>query len=83
MYGKRHLRERGRGGQQRLLAHAAKSRGDFYRQHDELMKLLGPEAEGINQRLLSFIRRVEHKEGWLRPDLSYPAPETAAKPTKR
>ncbi len=66
-----------------VVAHPARSQGDFYRQHEELMEVLGPEAEEINQRLLSYIRRVEQKDGWMRPDLSYPTPEAVAKPSKR
>ncbi len=66
-----------------VVAQAAKSQSAFYNHRDEVKELLGEEGEQLGKKALTLVRKVEHKDGWRRPDLSYPTPETADSPRKR
>ncbi len=59
-----------------VVARAAKSQSDYYNHRDQVHELLGEEAEQLGKKALTLVRKVEHKDGWIRPDLSYPAPES-------
>ena len=63
-----------------VVAQAAKSQSDYYTRRDEVHELLGEEGKQLGKKALTLVRRVEHKDGWTRPELSYPAPETAESP---
>lgn len=55
-----------------VIAHPAKSQNEFYRQREELQKLIGDEADPIKAKVRQALRRMEDKDGWIRPDLAYP-----------
>ena len=59
-----------------VVAQASTSQGEFYSRRDEVRELLGEAGEKLGKKALTLVRRIEHKDGWTRPDLSYPAPET-------
>ncbi len=55
------------------------SKGDFVI-HDERNKtILGEAGERLDREAMACVRRLEQKEAWLRPDLSYPRHDSDAK----
>lgn len=58
-----------------VVAHPAKSEADFYKDKARIDALIGDQADKLGHKVMTTIRKMEQKEGWLRPDLSYPAPE--------
>ena len=65
-----------------VVAHAAKNESDYYTTRDEVRALLGEEAKALRDQVYGVVRKIEHKGGRLRPDLSYPGPDMAAAPSK-
>ncbi len=61
-----------------VVAHAAKSESDYYSERVKLKELIGEEGEKLGQQANALVRKVEFKDGYIRPDLSYPEPEMAA-----
>jgi len=59
-----------------VIAHASRSQGEYYSRRDEVRELLGEAGEKLVEKALTLVRRIEHKDGWTRPDLSYPGQET-------
>ena len=49
----------------------AKDAQDFHAQNDKNRELLGDEGKDLWQRTLAITRKFEHKNGRIRPDLSY------------
>lgn len=60
-----------------VVAHGAKDEADYYANRERLKKLIGEEAEKIGKKVGATIRRMEFKDGYPRPDLSYPQPPEA------
>lgn len=58
-----------------VVAHPARSQSEFYQHRAELKELFGEEAEAIGAKVMQAVRRVDEKDGWMRPDLSYPQQE--------
>jgi hypothetical protein len=66
-----------------VVAHAAKSESDYYSERAKLKELIGEEGEKLGQQAHALVRKVEFKDGYIRPDLSYPGPDMPpAKPTR-
>ncbi len=59
-----------------VVAKPARSAADFYANDETVKETLGEKADEIGARIGATVRRIEHKEGTPRPDLSY-APEAA------
>src|ERR1051325_7520048 len=59
----------------------AKSAADFAMTDEKNTAALGNDLPALRARALAITRKFETREGWYRPDLSYPAPpmKTAAK----
>ncbi len=66
-----------------VVAHPAKSESDYYSERVKLKELIGEEGEKLGQAANALVRKVEFKDGYIRPDLSYPEPEMAAASPKR
>lgn len=64
-----------------VAAIGAKSPADFAAMDEKDTATLGNDLRALQARALSITRKFETREGWYRPDLSYPAPpmKTAAK----
>ena len=56
----------------------SKSPADFATVDEKTNATLGADLRALQGRALGITRRIEHREGWYRPDLSYPAPMKAA-----
>lgn len=55
-----------------VIARPAKSRADYYQQNEMIEQKLGEAGKSLRDKAAKHFRRIEMKEGWLRPDLSYP-----------
>jgi hypothetical protein len=55
-----------------IVASGAKGPADYFAQGEKIDTLLGDEGEQLGQKGMSCVRKVEHKAGRPRPDLSYP-----------
>ncbi|MFQ5651747.1 MAG: hypothetical protein ACE5IY_17555 [bacterium] len=53
----------------------ASNAAEYEAQNAKALEMLGEEGQALMQRTLAISRRVESKNGWLRPDLSYMPPE--------
>jgi len=64
-----------------VAAITAKSAADFAMIDEKNTATLGNDLRALQARALSITRKFETREGWYRPDLSYPAPpmKTASK----
>ena len=62
-----------------VVAQSSGSQSEFYSRRDEVRELLGEAGEKLGKKALTLVRRIEHKDGWTRPDLSYPGQETVDK----
>ncbi|NIR50433.1 hypothetical protein GWO43_18145 [candidate division KSB1 bacterium] len=49
----------------------AKDAADYYTQNKKTQELLGDEGKKLAERALGITRKIEHVNGWARPDLSY------------
>jgi hypothetical protein len=58
-----------------VVAMGAKSAADYYTNRERIREQLGEEAKKLGEKVDATIRKMEYKEGMLRPDLSYPGPE--------
>ncbi len=56
----------------------ARSAADFHANHEKVKEALGPKADEIGARIGATVRKIEYKEGNVRPDLSYVAEHAAA-----
>ena len=54
---------------QYLIMQSAKNAVDFYSQ--DINKLLGEEGKALREKIWPLIRKVEYKQGWSLPGLSY------------
>ena len=54
-----------------IVGWSAKDATDFRTQRGKSVQLLGEEGKALWERILALVRRFEHKNGYLRPDLSY------------
>ena len=67
-----------------VVAHAAKSEADYYANRERIREQLGEEAKKLGAKVGATVRRMEFKEGHLRPDLSfpeqYPQPQATKEP---
>ena len=61
-----------------VAAIPAKSPADFAATDERNTALLGNDLRALQARALGITRRFETREGWYRPDLSYPSPVKAA-----
>ena len=57
-----------------VVAHGAKSLTDYYTHREKLTEQVGEEGKKISAKVGATVRKMEYKEGTLRPDLSYPEP---------
>jgi hypothetical protein len=62
-----------------VVAQGAKSAADYYSNRERLRELLGEEAKKIGKKVGATVRKMEYKEGYPRPDLSYPGPDLESK----
>ncbi len=66
-----------------VVAHAAKSESDYYSERAKIKELIGEEAKKLGDQVNALVRKIEFKDGYIRPDLSYPEPDMpAAKRTR-
>ena len=65
-----------------VVAHAAKSSADYYSNRERVREVVGEEAKKLGEKVGALVRKMEFKEGMLRPDLSYPEPTMPA-PAKK
>ena len=63
-----------------VVAHPAKNQAEYYQQREETKTLLGEKGKELSEQVMQIVRKIELKDGWLRPDLSYPAMEKKADP---
>ncbi len=61
-----------------IAAIPSKSPADFATVDEKTNATLGADLRALQARALGITRRIEHREGWYRPDLSYPSPMKAA-----
>lgn len=61
-----------------IAAIPSKSPADFAAVDEKTNATLGADLRALQARALGITRRIEHREGWVRPDLSYPAPAKPA-----
>jgi hypothetical protein len=61
-----------------IAAIPSKSPADFAAVDEKTNATLGADLRALQARALGITRRLEHREGWVRPDLSYPAPAKPA-----
>ena len=59
-----------------VIIETGKSRAEFAAQEERIEAMLAEQTKELGSKASSCIRRVERKEGYPRPDLSYPAPKT-------
>jgi hypothetical protein len=64
-----------------VVAQGAKSEADYHANRARLHELLGEEAKMIGKKVGATIRKSEYKDGYTRPDLSYPGPD--AEPARK
>ena len=57
-----------------VVAVRAKNAADYHTNREKIAEVLGEAAEKIGEKVGSTVRRIEYKEGMLRPELSYPVP---------
>jgi len=57
-----------------VAAITAKSPADWASNDEKINATLGNDIRPLQARALAITRRLETREGWYRPDLSYPAP---------
>jgi hypothetical protein len=57
-----------------VAAVAAKSPADWTANDDKVNAMLGNDLRALQARALAITRKFETREGWYRPDLSYPGP---------
>jgi hypothetical protein len=62
-----------------VAAIPARSPADFAMVDEKNSAMLGNDLRALQMRALSITRRLENREGWYRPDLSYPMPSKSAK----
>lgn len=62
-----------------VAAIPARSAADFAAVDEKNMASLGNDLRALQMRALGVSRRIETREGWYRPDLSYPMPAKMAK----
>jgi hypothetical protein len=60
-----------------VVAQGAKSEVDYYTNRARIKEVLGEEAKKIGEKVGATVRKMEHKDGYLRPELSYPGPDHA------
>ncbi len=63
-----------------VVAHPARSQSEFYEHRESLKELFGEAGKELGMKVMEGVRKIELKDGWIRPDLSYPAPEEKADP---
>lgn len=61
-----------------VAAIGAKSPADWASNDEKVNAMLGNDIRPLQARALAITRKFETREGWLRPDLSYPPPMQAA-----
>ena len=61
-----------------VAAITAKSPADFAMSDEKNTATLGNDLRALQARALSITRKFETREGWYRPDLSYPSPMKSA-----
>ncbi len=54
-----------------VVVESAKDAADFQAQSAKINELLGDSAKDLNARTMALVRKMEFKDGWIRPDLSY------------
>ena len=59
-----------------VIIESGKSRAEFAAQEERIEAMLAEQTKELGLKASSCIRRVDKKEGYPRPDLSYPSPET-------
>lgn len=55
-----------------LVVETAKDPADYYASQKKVMSALGKEGDELEKKGLKYGRRIEIREGWIRPDLSFP-----------
>lgn len=65
-----------------VISYAAPSESDSLALHGEMRKTLGEPASQLEAEALTNVRRIERKQGWIRPDLSYPKAPDGERMTK-
>ena len=58
-----------------VIIEAGKSRAQFAANEERIKAKLAEQTKELGQKAVTCFRKVVHKEGYLRPDLSYPTPE--------
>ena len=61
-----------------VVAYPAKSEADYYANREKIREMLGEAGKKIGAKVGATIRRSEYKDGHIRRELSYPAPEPAS-----
>ncbi len=61
-----------------LVVMNAKDESDFHTVSNQISEVIGDQADVLYAKALSYSRRVEEANGWVRPDLSYPVMEMTA-----
>jgi len=61
-----------------VVATTGKSAADYAVNDDRVNAMLGNDVRPLQARALAITRKFETREGWYRPDLSYPAPPKPA-----
>ncbi|MHC4785980.1 MAG: hypothetical protein ACYTE6_08425 [Planctomycetota bacterium] len=64
-----------------VVAVGAKSPTDYFTNQDRIRELIGEEAKEIAAKVGATLRKMEYKEGYVRPDLAYPQPDLTSKPS--
>lgn len=59
-----------------VIIEAGKSRAQFAVNEERIKAKLAEQTKELGQKAVTCFRKVVHKEGYPRPDLSYPTPET-------
>ncbi len=54
-----------------MLVRRAKNRADYYSQAEVIDELLGEEGKALKGKTRPLLKKLEHQDGWSRPDLSY------------
>jgi hypothetical protein len=63
-----------------IVVQWAKDAATFYAQAAKNNELLGDEGKALSEKTMAITRKFKHKDGWIRPDLSYmPEEEMTAK----
>src|ERR1044071_101302 len=61
-----------------VVATTGKSAADYAANDDKVNAMLGNDVRPLQARALAITRKFEMREGWYRPDLSYPSPMKSA-----